>query len=87
MVTIGGMYELFELIVQINENNLNITFTRRELTDKCDLCETSISNNLSRLVKVGLLKKYESYHNDGKKTYYTINMEVAYDFIKNCLHK
>ena len=84
---IGGMYELFELIITIYDKNLSITFTRRDLEDKCTLCDSAISKNLTRLVKLGLLKRMENRELNGKRIYYTINMEVAYDFITNCLHK
>lgn len=87
MVIKGGMYEMFGIIINIYDNNLEIKFAAKDLYDKCDLSKQAISNNLQRLISVGLLTKEVKIDNKGKKTIYSFNTEVAYDFITNCLYK
>lgn len=83
MSTQGGQYEILRII---HENLERDTFTAKELCKYFDLCHQSIINNLSRLVKLGILERYEEKiqikNKQGRRFTYRIS-EDAINLLNN----
>lgn len=66
------MYHLLKIIIELPQAQKQ--FSREELRAYCDLCNQSIKNNLTRLVRLGLLVKRDFRDAHGyKRTVYVIN--------------
>ena len=82
----GGMYQVLKLVDGFLREAEKESFTSKELCNHTSLGKQAVINNLSRLVKIGFLKCYESRKPlGGRIVKYKINGEVI-DFIRNSLY-
>jgi len=55
----GGMYNILKLAIDLTQQVSNVEFTSKDLSEQTGICQDTISKNLSRLVKLGILTKEE----------------------------
>ena len=82
------MYNLLEIIIHMPIKEEQIRFTPPELQALTGLCIQSVSNNISRLVKAGLLIRNEAAPKErnqrGRVIIYTMESDII-DFATNVL--
>jgi len=88
MTTTGGMYELLRIILKIVIDTHDKNFNKRKLCKHIDLCDQSITANLTRLVKIGFLERIETNAapSTGERIYYKLK-EEAYIFALKQLYE
>jgi len=55
----GGMYNILKLAIDLTQKVSDVKFTSKDLSEQTGICQDTISKNLSRLVKLGILTKEE----------------------------
>jgi len=63
----GGMYNTLKFAIDLTQQLQSLEFTTKQLSEQTGISEDTISKNLSRLVKAGLLEK-EEYYTPNKAT-------------------
>lgn len=84
----GGMYQLLQIIIDFLDNLETQEFTAAELQLAYENCRTSLSNNLTRLYKAGILERIEFKDKTrrGRKVKYRVRGEMIV-FIRNVLYR
>lgn len=83
----GGMYNLLNIIIIYLEDQQKEEFTTTQIEQVCNLCERSISANLARLTKAGLINRteYKDSTMPGRKVKYEIRRDMR-AFITHILY-
>lgn len=82
---------MLKMINEMMKHNGRAYFNAQELMEKTDLCEKSVSNNLKRLVKIGMIVRedYRLKKGDdcrGRRVRYKIKNDSVIEFIRNNLY-
>ncbi len=82
------MYYVLKMICVMLEKNSVNSFNAQDLKDLLDLCDKAVSNNLTRLVKIGFLvkEKYELEKGAGHRVRYRLKNDDVREFIRNNLY-
>ena len=82
----GGMFNILNMCVRLVKKSCSQEFEAKDIAENTGLCGQSVTNNLTRLVNSGYLRRHEtrSIKRRGRIVTYSINPEII-EFIGTIL--